>query len=344
MTKAVELLLCAVAGVLGGGTLLASGLGSSAPPAAFVSPQGSSFSSFLPGITNARGVRTNQRASLHIASPRPPQDALWVQQPVALDRVSEVPSLVSSTTSSRLAAHNHRVHGAAGGAAVSGATAALATRQPAADTSQGNRASIFHEDGLGGLLRGSIRGNLQSRRENVSPIVAQMLYEDMLLGRYVEDACARLYYRGKTAGFVHLYTGQEAVSSGVLKLLRKDDAVASTYRDHVHATSKGVPPREVFAELFGKKTGCSKGFGGSMHMFSKEWSLYGGFAFIGEQIPVALGVAFSQLYRRLAERELPGEKDQVYHCPLTENHYVLLRSYGCCTALPVPKVDPTLSQ
>ncbi|XP_022592078.2 pyruvate dehydrogenase E1 component subunit alpha [Cyclospora cayetanensis] len=141
-----------------------------------------------------------------------------------------------------------------------------------------------------------------------------MLYEDMLLGRYLEDACARLYYRGKTAGFVHLYTGQEAVSTGVLKLLRKDDAVASTYRDHVHATSKGVPPREVFAELFGKKTGCSRGFGGSMHMFSKEWNLYGGFAFIGEQIPIALGVAFSQLYRRLAQRELPGEKDQVTVC------------------------------
>lgn len=164
----------------------------------------------------------------------------------------------------------------------------------------------------GGLLgAGSARGALQRRRENVSPVVAQMLYEDMLLGRYVEDACAQLYYRGKTAGFVHLYTGQEAVSTGVLKLLRKDDAAVSTYRDHVHATSKGIPVKEVFAELFGKKTGCSKGFGGSMHMFSKEWNLYGGFAFIGEQIPVALGVAFSQMYRRLATTELPGEKDQV---------------------------------
>ncbi|KAL8455140.1 hypothetical protein Emag_000977 [Eimeria magna] len=172
----------------------------------------------------------------------------------------------------------------------------------------------FDGEGAGGLVPGGIRGNLRSRRENVSPVVAQMLYEDMLLGRYVEDACARLYYRGKTAGFVHLYTGQEAVSTGVLKLLRKDDAVASTYRDHVHATSKGIPARQVFAELFGKSTGCSRGFGGSMHMFSKEWNLYGGFAFIGEQIPVALGVAFSQLYRRLAKRELPGEKDQVTVC------------------------------
>lgn len=166
----------------------------------------------------------------------------------------------------------------------------------------------------GSLVRGGMLGNLRVRRENVSPVVAQMLYEDMLLGRYVEDACAKLYYRGKTAGFVHLYTGQEAVSTGILKLLRKGDAVASTYRDHVHATSKGVPARQVFAELFGKSTGCSRGFGGSMHMFSKEWNLYGGFAFIGEQIPIALGVSFSQLYRRLAQRELPGEKDLVTVC------------------------------
>ncbi|KAL8436196.1 hypothetical protein ACSSS7_001926 [Eimeria intestinalis] len=174
----------------------------------------------------------------------------------------------------------------------------------------------FDGEGAGGLVPGGIRGNLHSRRENVSPVVAQMLYEDMLVGRYVEDACARLYYRGKTAGFVHLYTGQEAVSTGVLKLLRKDDAVASTYRDHVHATSKGIPARQVFAELFGKSTGCSRGFGGSMHMFSKEWNLYGGFAFIGEQIPVALGVAFSQLYRRLAQRELPGVLYVLHYCLL----------------------------
>ncbi|CDJ27426.1 pyruvate dehydrogenase, putative [Eimeria mitis] len=301
--------------ILGGGTSLASCRGSNAPPAAFMTPQGSYFSAFFPGKVDASGVRTHQHAALHIANPRTSQDPKSSVQPAALDRVSEVPSLASAVTAFQLAAHNPRVSGAQSSAAVSGGTAAQAARQVAADTSQDNStSSIFHEDGLGGLVRGSVRGNLRNRRENVSPVVAQMLYEDMLLGRYVEDACARLYYRGKTAGFVHLYTGQEAVSSGVLKLLRKDDAVASTYRDHVHATSKGVPAREVFAELFGKQTGCSKGFGGSMHMFSKEWNLYGGFAFIGEQIPVALGVAFSQLYRRLAERQLPGEKDQVTVC------------------------------
>ena len=95
-----------------------------------------------------------------------------------------------------------------------------------------------------------------------------------------------MYYRGKMFGFVHLYNGQEAVSTGVIKQLRKDDYVTSTYRDHVHAISKGCKPREVMAELFGKTTGVCRGQGGSMHMFSKEWGVLGGYAFIGEGIPV----------------------------------------------------------
>ncbi|HBS69941.1 MAG TPA: pyruvate dehydrogenase (acetyl-transferring) E1 component subunit alpha, partial [Cyanobacteria bacterium UBA11153] len=76
-----------------------------------------------------------------------------------------------------------------------------------------------------------------------------------------------MYYRGKMFGFVHLYNGQEAVSTGVIKALNthENDYVSSTYRDHVHALSSGVPAREVMAELFGKATGCSKGRGGSMH-------------------------------------------------------------------------------
>ena len=96
------------------------------------------------------------------------------------------------------------------------------------------------------------------------------LYEDMFLGRSFEDMCAQMYYRGKMFGFVHLYNGQEAVSSGVIKLLEATDYVCSTYRDHVHALSKGVPSKLVMAELFGKETGCSKGRGGSMHIFSAK--------------------------------------------------------------------------
>jgi len=102
-----------------------------------------------------------------------------------------------------------------------------------------------------------------------------------------------MYYRGKMFGFVHLYNGQEAVSTGVIQQLRKDDYVTSTYRDHVHAISKGAPPREVMAELFGKTTGLCRGQGGSMHMFSKEWGVLGGYAFIGEGIPVRSRAGFA---------------------------------------------------
>ena len=140
-----------------------------------------------------------------------------------------------------------------------------------------------------------------------------ILYEDMTLGRLFEDKCAEMYYRGKMFGFVHLYNGQEAVSSGVIKAMRQDeDYVSSPYRDHVHALSAGVPPKEVMAELFGKETGCSKGRGGSMHLFSAAHNLLGGYAFVAEGIPVATGVAFQSKYRR----EVLGDPnaDQVTAC------------------------------
>lgn len=140
------------------------------------------------------------------------------------------------------------------------------------------------------------------------------LYEDMVLGRYFEDKCAEMYYRGKMFGFVHLYNGQEAVSSGIIRGAMRpgEDFVSSTYRDHVHALSAGVPAREVMAELFGKATGCSKGRGGSMHMFAAEHRLLGGYAFVAEGIPVASGAAFQSKYRR----EVLGDEkaDQVTAC------------------------------
>ncbi len=141
----------------------------------------------------------------------------------------------------------------------------------------------------------------EPRSGEVTKAEGLMLYRDMVLGRCFEDKCAEMYYRGKTFGFVHLYNGQEAVSSGIIKAMRPgQDYVSSTYRDHVHALSAGVPAREVMAELFGKETGCSKGRGGSMHMFSKEHRLLGGYAFIAEGIPVATGAAFAAKYRREA--------------------------------------------
>jgi pyruvate dehydrogenase E1 component alpha subunit len=142
---------------------------------------------------------------------------------------------------------------------------------------------------------------------------ALMLYEDMVLGRFFEDKCAEMYYRGKMFGFVHLYNGQEAVSTGVIRAMtRGKDLVSSTYRDHVHALSAGVPARQVMAELFGKATGCSKGRGGSMHLFSAEHGLLGGYAFVSEGIPVAAGAAFQSKYRREAMGD--SSFDQVTAC------------------------------
>ena len=138
-----------------------------------------------------------------------------------------------------------------------------------------------------------------SQRASVDRDTGLALYRDMTLGRRFEDKCAEMYYRGKMFGFVHLYNGQEAVSTGVIGAMkRQHDWFCSTYRDHVHALSAGVPAREVMSELFGKATGCSKGRGGSMHLFSREHHLLGGFAFIGEGIPVALGSAFTSRYKR----------------------------------------------
>lgn len=153
----------------------------------------------------------------------------------------------------------------------------------------------------------------QTDKTQITKEEGLILYEDMVLGRFFEDKCAEMYYRGKMFGFVHLYNGQEAVSTGVIKALRSgEDYVASTYRDHVHALSAGVPAREVMAELFGKATGCSKGRGGSMHLFSAKHHLLGGYAFVAEGIPVATGAAFASKYRREALGD--ASSDQVTAC------------------------------
>lgn len=165
--------------------------------------------------------------------------------------------------------------------------------KPAAPAPAGGAAA----PGAGGFNYGPSPAT-QKGAPALGPEVAKDLYYDMVMGREFEEMCAQMYYRGKMFGFVHLYSGQEAVSTGVVRLLRGDDYVCSTYRDHVHAISKGVPPREVMAELFGKATGCCRGQGGSMHMFSAKHGVLGGYAFIGEGIPVGLGAAFKSKYKR----------------------------------------------
>jgi pyruvate dehydrogenase E1 component alpha subunit len=119
----------------------------------------------------------------------------------------------------------------------------------------------------------------------------------MLLIRRVEEESARAYAEGKVGGFLHLYIGQEAVGVGAIAALRPDDYVVTTYRDHGIALAKGMSARALLAELFGKVTGCSKGLGGSMHMFDKEHHMLGGYGIVGGHIPLAAGVAFASKYR-----------------------------------------------
>src|SRR5271168_2340700 len=123
------------------------------------------------------------------------------------------------------------------------------------------------------------------------------LYREMLLIRRVEEESARGYAEGKIGGFLHLYIGQEAVAVGAVAALKPDDYVITTYRDHGIALAKGMSPKALMAELYGKKTGCSQGLGGSMHLFDREHNMLGGYGIVGGHIPLAAGVAFASKYR-----------------------------------------------
>ena len=123
------------------------------------------------------------------------------------------------------------------------------------------------------------------------------LYRQMLLIRRFEEKSAEVYVAGKIGGFCHLYIGQEAVGVGTISAIRKDDYVLASYREHGLALAKGMSARAIMAELFGKATGCSKGKGGSMHMFDKSLGFLGGHAIVGGQIPLATGTAFATKYQ-----------------------------------------------
>ena len=111
--------------------------------------------------------------------------------------------------------------------------------------------------------------------------------------RRFEEKCAELYSAGKIRGFLHLYIGEEAVAAGAMPALTEEDAVVATYREHGHALARGVPAGRIMAEMFGRQEGCSKGRGGSMHLFDVSRRFYGGNAIVGGGLPIAAGLALA---------------------------------------------------
>ena len=122
-------------------------------------------------------------------------------------------------------------------------------------------------------------------------------YREMYLMRKFEEKCGQLYIQQKFGGFCHLYIGQEAILSGMMEAIKPTDRVITAYRDHAHPLVMGSDPKKVMAELYGKRTGLSKGKGGSMHMFDKERNLFGGHGIVGGQIGLGAGIAFADKYR-----------------------------------------------
>lgn len=131
------------------------------------------------------------------------------------------------------------------------------------------------------------------------------MFELMFLQRRFEERAMQMYQKGKFGGFLHLYIGQEAVSTGTVFALNDDDDIITAYRDHGWGLVRGVTPKEGMAELFGKATGCSKGKGGSMHFAKVENHFWGGYGIVGGHVPIGGGIAFANKYQ---------ENDRVTAC------------------------------
>src|SRR5688500_11110713 len=123
------------------------------------------------------------------------------------------------------------------------------------------------------------------------------LYREMVLIRAFEEACGRGFRQGKIGGYLHVYTGQEAVATGFLQAFKEGDKVITAYRDHAHALLLGSDPKNVMAELYGRGAGIVKGKGGSMHLFDVESGLMGGYGIVGGHIALGVGFAYAQRYQ-----------------------------------------------
>jgi pyruvate dehydrogenase E1 component alpha subunit len=144
------------------------------------------------------------------------------------------------------------------------------------------------QNGATSRIDAAARGDAALRRD---------LLRQMLLIRRFEERCAEAYAIGKIGGFCHLYIGQEGVGVGAISTLRDDDYVIASYREHGQALARGISARAIMAELFGRVDGCSKGKGGSMHLFDRNVNFLGGHGIVGAHLPLATGVGFAIKYR-----------------------------------------------
>lgn len=129
--------------------------------------------------------------------------------------------------------------------------------------------------------------------KRLEAVEARALLAQMIRIRRFEEACAQLYGAGKIRGFLHLYIGEEAIAAGAMPALREDDSVLATYREHGHALARGVDMNAVMAEMFGKREGCCRGRGGSMHLFDAGRRFFGGNAIVAGALPMAAGFALA---------------------------------------------------
>lgn len=148
----------------------------------------------------------------------------------------------------------------------------------------------------GSNTNGEIRGVSAKNAQDKAWLLS--VYEEMCYYRRFEERVLQAYTKQKFAGFCHVHIGQEGLCVGVQRALKDSDYLITGYRSHTQAIAKGIPGQQVFAELFGKATGCAKGNGGSMHMFSKEKRFLGGHGIVGGQVPLAAGVGFAIKYEK----------------------------------------------
>ncbi|MHA1113633.1 MAG: thiamine pyrophosphate-dependent enzyme, partial [Alphaproteobacteria bacterium] len=136
------------------------------------------------------------------------------------------------------------------------------------------------------------KGKVHLTRDSALALLASMLRI-----RRFEEKCAELYTMEKIRGFLHLYIGEEAIAVGAIEALTPDDAIVATYREHGHALARGIPMDRIMAEMYGKRTGCSGGRGGSMHIYDAATRFYGGNAIVGGGLPLAVGLALADRMR-----------------------------------------------